>query len=75
MTSIKRHYIHQATKNAAVALNMAQQVWDSGDCNTPAVQELVQLINSASLALQRICDRGCYVEVEYEVEEVKDEEG
>lgn len=54
---LRRHYIHTATKNAAVALNMAQQVWDKE--NMPVdrgVQELVTIINTASLSLQRVCE-------------------
>jgi hypothetical protein len=54
---LRKHYIHTTTKNAAVALNMAQQVWDKE--NMPVdrgVQELVTIINTASLSLQRVCE-------------------
>jgi hypothetical protein len=54
--NLRKNYIHSATKNAAIALNMAQQVNDKeGISHSDAVQELVCLINSASLALQRVC--------------------
>jgi len=57
MMNIRKHYIHTATKNAAIALNMAQQVSNKeGIPHSDAVQELVHLINSASLALQRVCE-------------------
>lgn len=54
--NLRKHYIHSATKNAAIALNMAQQVSNKeGIPHSDAVQELVYLINSAALALQRVC--------------------
>lgn len=54
---LRKHYIYNATKNAAIALNMAQQVWDKE--NMPVdrgVQELVTIINTAALSLQRVCE-------------------
>lgn len=54
---LRNLFVHKATKNAAVALNMAQQVWDKeGIPGNHGVIELVQLINAASLALQRVCE-------------------
>ena len=54
---LRKHYVHNATKNAAVALNMAQQVLDNKDLPPYKyeVQEFVQIINATSLALQRVC--------------------
>ena len=55
---IRQHYIHKATKNAVTALNMAQQVSDKEGIPSYKyeVQELVYIINTVSLALQRVCE-------------------
>jgi hypothetical protein len=54
---VRKHFIHTATKNTAIALNMAQQIWENPKVKSPSsVQELVSLLNSAALALQRVCD-------------------
>lgn len=59
--NIRRHYIHTTTKNAAIALSMAQQVWDrEGTRSCAGIQELVYIINTTSLALQRVCDAAQY---------------
>jgi hypothetical protein len=63
---VRKCFIYTATKNTAMALNMAQQIWDNPKVKSPAsVQELVSLLNSTALALQRVCDSLDYEHNEY----------
>lgn len=51
---MKRHFMTQASANAAVALSMAKELHSmAGPCT--GVSELVQVINQASLELIRLC--------------------
>lgn len=56
---MRRHYITAATGNAAIGLSMAKEVLSKCDSGKApeALQELVHVINIASLSLIKICER------------------
>ena len=61
MTSIDRHYITTAAKNASQALSMAMYLWvervdERGSrVDMTTIQDLVHIINTTSESLRRAC--------------------
>ena len=58
-TPMKRHYMTKAAANAATALSMAKEL-QTAIGHKPGIQELVQIIDKASLDLIRLCEAAAY---------------
>ncbi|MBY0484582.1 MAG: hypothetical protein K2P83_08820 [Nitrosomonas sp.] len=54
----EKHYIINAMKNSSVALGMSLELWANKGTHGEGVQELVTIINAASIQLKNIC-RAC----------------
>jgi hypothetical protein len=51
----ERHYIINAMKNSSVSLGMALELWSRSGQHRDGTQELVTIINAASIQLKNIC--------------------
>ena len=56
---VKNHYIKTASKNSAEALSIAMYLWTinykNNTIDNRAIQDLVQIINVASIKLKNTC--------------------
>lgn len=57
---MRSHFITNATANTAIAMSMAKEIWTAKGVRNDGIQDLVELINSASLKLIRVCENHAY---------------